>query len=167
MIVVVMGVSGCGKSTIGQLLAQRLGCPFSDADAFHPPANIEKMSRGVPLCDEDRWPWLRAIRAAIDDSIARGEDHVLACSALKDVYRQVLSPAGDVTFVHLTGDPALIRERLAARTGHFFNPALLQTQLDTLELPAGAIAVDIALGPDRIIEELMRALRPHHRENTP
>ncbi|WP_448188919.1 gluconokinase [Azospirillum sp. sgz301742] len=167
MIVVVMGVSGCGKSTIGQLLADRLGCPFSDADAFHPPGNIDKMSRGMALTDEDRWPWLRAIRAAIVTAIARGEDHVLACSALKESYRRVLSEGDDVLFVHLTGDPALIRERLAARRGHFFDPALLQNQFDTLETPSDAIVVDIALGPDRIVEELMRALRPQNMENTP
>jgi gluconokinase len=167
MIVVVMGVSGCGKSTIGQLLAQRLGCPFSDADAFHPPANIDKMSQGMALGDEDRWPWLRAIRSAIAASIARGEDHVLACSALKESYRRVLSDGGDVLFVHLTGDPVLIRERLTARRGHFFDPALLQNQLDTLETPTDAIEVDIALGPDRIVEELMRALRPQNAEDTP
>lgn len=167
MIVVVMGVSGCGKSTVGQLLARRLGCPFSDADAFHPPANIDKMRRGSALDDEDRWPWLRALRAAIVASIARGEDHVLACSALKESYRRVLSEAGDVLFVHLTGDPALIRDRLMARRGHFYDPALLQNQLDTLEAPTDAIEVDIALGPDRIVEELMRALRPQNTENTP
>jgi len=167
MIVVVMGVSGCGKSTVGQLLAQRLCCPFSDADAFHPPANIAKMRRGLALTDEDRWPWLRAIRTAIVTSIAREEDHVLACSALKDSYRRVLAEDGDVLFVHLTGDPALIRERLGARRDHFFDPALLQDQLDTLEAPTDAIVVDIALGPDRIVEDLIDVLRPPHREDTP
>jgi gluconokinase len=164
MIVVVMGVSGSGKSTVGQLLAQRWGCPFSDADGFHPPANIEKMHRGIPLTDADRLPWLHAIRAAMDASIARGEDHVFACSALKREYRRILAHDDEVVFVHLTGSPDLIRERLTARTGHFFDPALLQSQLDTLEVPDDAVAVDIRRSPDDIVEDLTRALRPQAKE---
>ncbi|WP_247887208.1 NADP-dependent phosphogluconate dehydrogenase [Azospirillum sp. SYSU D00513] len=164
MIVVVMGVSGSGKSTVGQMLAEGWGCAFSDADSFHPASNVEKMSRGVPLTDEDRIPWLRAIRAAMEESLAAGRDHVFACSALKREYRHILAPdgtaTGEVVFAHLSGSAELIRERLGARSGHFFDPALLQSQFDTLEAPDDAILVDIRRSPEDIVADLTRVLRP-------
>ena len=159
MIWIVMGVSGCGKTTIGELLAERLSCDFADADAFHSQANKDKMHQGIPLTDDDRWPWLRAIRASIVEKQADGTTHVYACSALKRVYRDILRDGDkDVTFVYLKGSAELLRERIKTRRGHFFDPALLQSQLDTLEPPGAdeAIEVDIALSPQEIVDTVLR-----------
>jgi len=158
MIIIVMGVSGSGKTTIGQLLAGRLGCGFSDADDFHPAVNVEKMRAGVPLTDADRAPWLAALRRAIDDWQAAGGSHVVACSALREAYRGVLSPMGDVVFVHLKGSPEVIAARLAARRGHYMNPNLLTSQFATLEEPTGAIVVDIAEPPAALVEAIAKKL---------
>ncbi|RAI41741.1 gluconokinase [Rhodoplanes roseus] len=155
MIVVLMGVAGSGKTTIGLLLAERLGCGFSDADSFHPPANVEKMRAGIPLTDDDRWPWLHALRAAIEGWERAGVDHVVACSALKQAYRDVLAPQDDATFVYLKGSAALIGPRLAARTGHYMNPKLLDSQFATLEEPDDAIVVDIAPTPPEIVADIL------------
>jgi carbohydrate kinase (thermoresistant glucokinase family) len=142
MIVVVMGVSGCGKSTVGQLLASRLGCPFLDADEFHPPANVAKMAAGTPLTDTDRQPWLELLNAKL-----RGhENAVLACSALKESYRQILAQGlADCRFVHLRGSIDLIRARLAERRHRYMPASLLESQFATLEPPRGAIEVDIGM----------------------
>ena len=158
MIIIVMGVSGSGKSTIGALLASRLGCGFSDADDFHPAANVEKMRRGIPLTDDDRWPWLGALRQAIDDWQATGTSHVIACSALRQSYRDVLSSPGDVLFVYLKGAPETVAARLEARKGHYMNPNLLASQLATLEEPTDAIVVDIAPPPATVADEIMARL---------
>ena len=149
-----MGVSGSGKTSVGQALAQRLGCPFSDADLFHSDANRAKMAAGIPLTDEDRMPWLRAIHDAIAEVSARGADHVFACSALKADYRHILDPRCQCRLVYLRGTAELLAERLAGRRGHFFNPALLQSQLDTLEEPGDALIVDIAQPLPDIVESL-------------
>ncbi len=162
MILIAMGVSGCGKTTIGELLAERLKCDFADADSFHSQANKDKMHKGIPLTDEDRWPWLNAIRASIVEKQADGTTHVYACSALKRVYRDILrSGDKDVTFVYLKGTPELLRERIKTRTGHFFDPALLQSQLDTLEPPGAdeAIEVDIALSPEQIVDTVLKEVK--------
>lgn len=148
--VVVMGVSGAGKSTVGTLIAERLDCPFRDADSFHPKANIEKMASGHPLTDEDRWPWLRAIAAWIGEHRAAGTTCVVTCSALKRVYRDIVTDnqRADVRLVYLKGDIALIEMRLKARKGHFMPPALLRSQFDALEEPRAdehAIVVPISL----------------------
>jgi gluconokinase len=153
--IVVMGVSGAGKSTVGQLIAARLDCPFRDADSFHPPVNIAKMKSGAPLTDADRWPWLRAIAAWIAEHRAAGTTCVVTCSALKRAYRDVVTDAqrADVRLVYLKGDFELIAARLAARKGHFMPPALLQSQYDALEEPAPdehAITVPIDATPDEI-----------------
>ena len=141
MIVIVMGVSGCGKSTIGQLLASRLGYPFLDADAFHPPENVAKMAAGTPLNDADRMPWLERL----NQEMKNRKDAVLACSALKESYRRILSSGlPDCRFVHLRGSIELIRARLAERQHRYMPASLLESQFATLEAPAGAIDVDIA-----------------------
>lgn len=143
MIVVVMGVCGCGKSTVGAALAQSLQWPFFDADDFHPPANVAKMSAGSPLTDDDRWPWLDRIAAEMRGVLARGGHAVLACSALKQAYRDRLSRAGDVRFVHLAGDFDTIASRLASRRHRYMPPTLLASQFAVLEPPADALDVDV------------------------
>lgn len=168
MIVIVMGVSGSGKTTVGKLLAERMGCGFSDADDFHPAANVEKMRAGIPLTDDDRWPWLKALRQAIEEWEAAGKSHVVACSALKDTYRDVLSPKDDVVFVYLKGDAKTIASRLKARKGHYMNPTLLTSQFATLEEPDNALVVDIVPPPATIADYIMarlgtRGLNPEKR----
>jgi len=155
--VVVMGVSGCGKSTVGALLASGLGVPFVDGDGLHPPANIAKMSAGIPLTDDDRWPWLRAVAARLAES-----DVVIACSALRRIYRDNLRAVAPTTrFVLLDGRRELLAERMT-RPGHFMPLALLDSQLATLERPDSdehALVFDIAEPPERIASEAIRALR--------
>jgi gluconokinase len=136
MILIVAGVSGSGKTTVGAMLAGRLGWRFADADEFHPAANIEKMRGGIPLTDDDRWPWLRAIGAWMDERIARGESAVLTCSALKRSYRDMLlGGRPQARMVFLAADRQVLARRLAARHGHFFPQQLLGTQFADLELP--------------------------------
>jgi carbohydrate kinase (thermoresistant glucokinase family) len=161
--IVVMGVSGAGKSTVGRLIAERLDCPFRDADSFHPQANIEKMASGQPLTDEDRWPWLRAIARWIGEHRAAGTICVVTCSALKRVYRDLVTDdqRTDVRLVYLKGDIDLIGMRLKARTGHFMPPALLRSQFDALEEPRvdeHAIVVPIDEMPEEIARTVIRAL---------
>ncbi|MBR0680658.1 gluconokinase [Roseomonas eburnea] len=158
-----MGVSGCGKSTVGALLAERLGWPFEDGDAFHPPSNVAKMSAGTPLTDDDRWPWLAAIAARIARARAAGEGVVIGCSALKRAYRDMLRDGhADVRFLHLTGTPELIMARQAARTGHFMPVSLIASQFATLELPeteADVIDLDVDPEPPAIVARAIAALR--------
>jgi gluconokinase len=159
MVIVVMGVTGAGKTTVGQRLAKSLGWRFHDADDFHPPANKAKMNAGIPLTDDDRWPWLRALRAVIEQALADGSSAVVTCSALKRAYRDVLSGGLDgVHYVHLTGDMRVLAARLASRRGHFMNPALLESQIATLEAPADALAVDVALGPSEQVAFIRSSL---------
>ena len=155
MIVIVMGVSGCGKSTIGQLLAERLGCPFLDADEFHPAGNVTKMAAGMPLTDEDRWPWLKILNAKL-----KGEKHaVLACSALKQTYREALSEGLDgCRFVHLRGSIELIRARLEQRRHRYMPASLLESQFAALEPPGGAIGIDVAQSPAHCVDQIAAAL---------
>jgi gluconokinase len=159
-VLVLMGVSGCGKSTIGGILQGRLGWPLLEGDDVHPAANVEKMAAGHPLTDEDRWPWLRRIRAWIDERIAAGEPGVVTCSALRRTYRDVLRDP-HVEFVLLDGTRELLLTRLAGRHGHFMPAALLDSQLDTLERPGAdeqAMRVDIseaaAVQAGRIVDML-------------
>ncbi|MEM5344158.1 gluconokinase [Paraburkholderia azotifigens] len=158
MILIAMGVSGAGKTRIGELLAERLKCTFTDGDAFHSAVNKEKMHNGIPLTDDDRWPWLRAIRAAIEEKQRAGETAVFTCSSLKRSYRDVLRDGDrDVCFVYLKGTREVLQQRLQTRTGHFFDPSLLQSQLDTLEEPGEdeAITVSIELTPEQIVDEAL------------
>jgi carbohydrate kinase (thermoresistant glucokinase family) len=155
MIVVVMGVSGCGKSTIGQLLASRLNCPFLDADEFHPPENVAKMATGTPLTDADRRPWLELLNG----KLLAHKNAVLACSALKESYRKILSKErDDCRFVHLRGSIELIRSRLAERKHRYMPASLLESQFATLESPSNSIDVNISLLPDQCVEAVLREL---------
>jgi gluconokinase len=159
MVIVLMGVAGSGKTTVGGLLARRLGWQFRDADSFHPLRNREKMRRGIPLDDNDRRPWLAAIRTSIVESINSKKNTVYACSALKRAYRELLGTDTDeVKFVYLKGPAGLIAERLANRKGHFFGPALLQTQFNDLEEPRNVLQVDISPPPEAIAAFIMEAL---------
>jgi len=158
-VVVLMGVTGAGKTTVGQQLAAALGWTFVEGDALHSPANIAKMHRGEPLDDADRAPWLRAIRQRIDELVASGQSAVIACSALKRAYREMLArDRPEVIFVHLEASASLIAERLRRRTGHFMPPALLESQLETLEEPAGSLAVDAGLPPAAVVAAIRRGL---------
>lgn len=161
-VMVVMGVSGSGKSTVGALVAQRLQWEFQDADWFHPPANVDKMHNGIPLTDDDRWPWLHAIAAWIDTTRASGWRGVIACSALKRRYRNVLiGDRADVRLVYLKGDEALIARRIATRHEHFMPPALLHSQFEALEEPGpeeNPIIVSIEPTPRDIAALIVSAL---------
>lgn len=143
MTVVVMGVCGCGKTTVGRPLADELGWAFLDADAFHPAANVAKMAAGVALTDADRWPWLDRLSDELRTVHASGRHAVLACSALRQTYRDRLAAAGELRWVYLKGDVATIEPRLGSRRGHYMPPSLLASQFATLEEPAGAIVIDI------------------------
>jgi carbohydrate kinase (thermoresistant glucokinase family) len=162
-VVVMMGVSGSGKTTIASAVAQRLGWTLLEGDSFHPPSNVAKMAAGHPLTDEDRWPWLHAIADAIDAKRAAGESAVVACSALKRAYRDILvGKRPDVVLVYLKGSKALIGKRMAARKGHFMPSALLDSQFATLEEPAPdehAIVVSVDAEPAVIVDEVLRKIR--------
>lgn len=158
MIVVVMGVSGCGKSTVGRALAEALGWPFFDADDYHPASNVRKMSDGIPLDDEDRRPWLARLRELLAAEDAAGRSAVLACSALKQAYRDTLAAAArDVRWVHLHGTEDDVRTLMERRQGHFMKPGLLASQLAALEPPADALVLPVRLTP----AEQVRRIRAH------
>ncbi|SDJ93244.1 gluconokinase [Streptomyces indicus] len=160
-VVVVMGVTGTGKSTVGQLLAEELGVPYAEADEFHSPANIEKMRSGTPLTDEDRWPWLDAIGAWAASRAGRGG--VVSCSALKRVYRDRLRAAApDLVLVHLTGSRELITERQSAREGHFMPASLIDSQFATLEelgADEAGVVVDVTPAPEEVAAQALAGLR--------
>jgi len=156
LFVVVMGVSGSGKTTVGRALAGRLGCAFYDADDYHPAANLAKMAAGTPLTDADRAGWLSALAALTGASLARGESGVLACSALREQYRDVLrvEPAG-VVFVYLKGDYATLQARMESREGHYMKAPMLRSQFETLEEPADALTMDAGQAPTAIVDHVM------------
>jgi gluconokinase len=158
MIIVVMGVVGAGKTTVGRLLAQQLGWQFADADDYHPPANIAKMRGGIPLTDEDRGPWLHALGAVISEWISEKINGVLACSALKRSYREELKVGPEVRFVFLHGGADLIAQRLRLRQGHFTGTQILASQFADLEEPESAVRVDIAQSPEGIVREICQQL---------
>lgn len=162
VIVLLMGPAGSGKTTVGHLLAQQLSWEFADGDDFHPPANIDKMSRGVPLTDEDRLPWLEAMRDAIEQWRAQGGNAVVACSALKRSYRELLGVASnrtDLRLVYLKGSYDLLLERLYSRKGHYMKEQMLASQLADLEEPAEAITMDVRKSPEEIVSEIRKQLR--------
>ncbi len=159
MILIVMGVSGCGKSTIGQMLADKFNCGFYDGDEFHPAENIAKMSQGIPLNDDDRAPWLRAIQQAAHQLILEGKNGVFACSALKERYRVLLLENNPETyFVYLKGSFDVIQQRMESRAGHYMKPGMLQSQFDALEEPANAITVDISDAPETMVASISKQL---------
>ena len=153
-----MGPAGSGKTTIGELLASQLGWSFVDGDTFHSPANIEKMSRGVPLDDSDRVPWLNSIREAMLRGDALRQNIVLTCSALKRSYRDLLRINSNVKLVYLKGTYDLLRERLRSRKGHYATEQLLASQFADLEEPADAITIDVARSPEEIVAEIRKLL---------
>jgi gluconokinase len=159
LIVIVMGVTGSGKTTIGSLLAEELGWEFADADSFHSAANKEKMSRGIALDDADREPWLEAIRAALLQWSAERKNVVLACSALKKSYRERLMIGPDVKFVYLEGSYEVIRQRLLSRHGHFATEKILSSQFEALEEPEDAVAVDVGNTPEEIVSDIRDRLK--------
>jgi gluconokinase len=158
MIVIVMGVVGAGKTTVGRLLAEQSGWEFADADDFHPAANVEKIRHGIALSDDDRRPWLEQLRAAIAGWIATKHDVVLACSALKRSYRQELQVGPEVRFVYLKGSADLIAQRLRSRQGHFAGEQILASQFADLEEPESAVTVEIASTPNQIVSEIRKKL---------
>ena len=158
MIVLLMGPAGSGKTTVGKLLAHQLSWDFADGDDFHPAINIEKMSRGVPLTDSDRIPWLNSIRERMSQWQAQGRNVVLACSALKRSYRELLAINAEVKLVYLKGARELLRERLRSRKGHYAGEQLLASQLEDLEEPADAITIDAAGSPEQIVGEIRKRL---------
>ena len=163
---IVMGVSGSGKTTIGAKLAKRLGWPYEDADTFHPPSNVAKMSAGHPLTDEDRWPWLKAIAAEIDRVLGAGGTIVIGCSALKRVYRDILlHDRTEIRLIYLEGTQALIGDRLSRRRGHFMPPGLLTSQFNTLEPPAAdehPLTVSIDASVEAIVDDVVAQLKLDH-----
>jgi gluconokinase len=154
MVIIVTGVAGSGKTTIGRSLAEELGWKFYDADDFHPRSNVEKMSRCIPLDDADRLPWLMILRDLIRGTLDRGEGMVLACSALKGSYREFLQVDGRVKLAYLKFDPALILERLRARQGHFMKPEMLDSQLAALEEPEPTSHFETTMLPGEIVREM-------------
>jgi len=165
--VVVMGVSGTGKTSVGVQLAEELGCEFVEGDELHPRRNIEKMEQGVPLTDEDRWPWLQAIAELVAVKDFEGTSTVVTCSALRRSYRDVLRDAAPTFFVHLHAPFEVLEERMQSRTKHFMPPSLLRSQFDTLEDlgddESGAV-VDVSPELDEVVEEAVNAVRVHYTE---
>ena len=149
-----MGVTGSGKTTIGQLLSKDVGWRYFDADDFHPPANVEKMRRGIPLDDLDRQPWLGRLQEVISECLGANQPAVLSCSALKKSYRQILLIDERVQLVYLKGNSELISQRLKERRGHYMNPVLLASQFDTLEEPHDGLQIDISQPPREIVEAI-------------
>ena len=161
MIVIIFGVSGAGKTTVGKLLARELGWRFIEADDFHPSGNIQKMRSGHPLTDKDRWPWLERLRQQIERSLSTGENAILACSALKRAYRDRLRVSNETKFVFLRGDYVLVEKQLRSRHGHFMNAKLLRSQFADLEEPKpdeDVLTIELRRKPQELVEEIKAKL---------
>jgi gluconokinase len=160
MVLLLMGVTASGKTTVGHLLRDQLGWPFYDGDDFHPAANIEKMSKGIPLTDDDRLPWLARLHQLMADAEARGESAIVASSALKETYRRILSDGlRTLRIVYLKGDPATLQHRLDQRVGHFMPKTMLPSQMAALEEPSDAIVVNAGQPPNVIVQQILDALK--------
>lgn len=160
MVIVVFGVTGAGKTRVGSALAEALGWKFVDADDYHEEANLAKLSQGIPLNDEDRWPWLTRVRGIIQESLTESRNAVLACSALKHAYRRYLRVGPEVVFVYLRTETHVLEERLKRRRGHFMNPALLESQLEALEEPLDdTLTVDTTHSPVEIVGLIRDSLK--------
>ena len=158
MIIIVMGVAGSGKTTVGTMLAEAMNCRFLDGDSLHPAANVEKMTRGIPLTDADRAPWLAAIHARLLEASRSGRSLVVGCSALRQSYRAALAEGIAITWVYLKGSEALIRSRLRHRDGHYMKADMLASQFEALEEPSNAIVLDISNPPRELVQEVLTAL---------
>ena len=158
MVILLMGVSGAGKTTIGKLLASELGWEFADGDDYHSPENVEKMRNGIPLTDADRAPWLETLHTLIAGWIGSGKSAVLACSALKRAYRESLQVAPEVRILYLKGTPQLLQQRLRSRRGHYMTERMLASQLAALEEPEGAVVVNVDRSPIEIVAEIRAKL---------
>jgi len=169
-IVVLMGVSGSGKTTVGRMLASAMDCAFLEGDSLHSAANVEKMSHGIPLTDADRGPWLAAIHSRLLDAYRRRQSLVVGCSALKRSYRTLLADGIPITWIYLKGSAALIRSRLQHRTGHYMKADMLASQVEALEEPSDALIVDVLQPPGTIVEQILAELRglshPHVAAST-
>lgn len=165
-LVVVMGVSGSGKTTVGTMLADAMHCAFLEGDSLHSAANVEKMSHGIPLTDADRAPWLAAIHARLLDAFTGGQCLVVGCSALKQSYRRVLAEGIPIAWVYLKGSAALIRSRMQHRTGHYMKADMLASQFEALEEPSDALIVDVSQPPAAIVEQILAELREPIRVET-
>lgn len=158
MVIILMGPTGAGKTTVGEILSRELGWEFADADNFHSPANVEKMSKGIGLTDEDRKPWLAALRHKIEQWIVSGQNGILACSALKQAYRRELNAGLQVKWVYLKGSFEELTQRVAARQGHYAKKELVVSQFAALEEPKDAITIDVSRSPEEIAAEVRKAL---------
>jgi gluconokinase len=158
MIIILMGPTGVGKTTVGEILGHELGWEFADADRFHSPENVEKMSKGIALTDADRKPWLESLRKKIQDWIAAGENGVLACSALKKAYREILDVGPELKWVYLKGTFEEIAKRVAERKGHYAKESLVASQFEALEEPTDALTIDVHHSPEEIAAEIRKAL---------
>ena len=157
--IILMGVSGCGKTTVGRALSKRLDWPFYDGDDYHPVENVEKMAAGIPLTDDDRYPWLVKLNQLIADNLAENRSIILACSALKTWYRELLAKGNpSVIFVYLKGDFELIFRRMQARDAHYMKAAMLESQFADLEEPQDALMVRVDKNPDEIVDDLISTL---------
>ena len=156
MVLIIMGVAGCGKTTVGRMLSVKLGWKYFEGDEYHPKENVAKMSAGIPLNDDDRKPWLLKLRSIIEDALAQGTNIILTCSALKESYREILKVNDDVKFIYLKGSYELIESRMKLRKDHFMKPGMLKSQFDALEEPTEAIIIDIDQELNKIVDEIIR-----------
>ncbi|WP_191060144.1 gluconokinase [Geminicoccus harenae] len=168
LVVVVMGVTSSGKTTVAEAIAEKYGWPFQEGDALHPEANVAKMSKGIPLTDEDRWPWLDKVAAWIDARLAAGESGVITCSMLKRIYRdKVIGDRERVRILFLNGEKSVIAERMAKRKGHYMPTSLLDSQIETLEPPGSderPLLVDIGLDIEHMVDQALRLVDAARRE---
>ena len=158
MVLIIMGVAGCGKTSVGKMLSERLGWKYYEGDEYHPKENVEKMSQGIPLNDEDRMPWLLKLRTIIEDSLKNGANIILSSSALKEAYRKILKVNDDVKFIYLKGSYELIESRMKLRKDHFMKPGMLKSQFDALEEPSDAIVIGIDQSLKEIRENILQKI---------